>query len=133
MEQEYRYPINQWIYDLPGGAGSVDEEPEQAARRELEEELGLVAEDLQPLHTFYVNPGRSAWPVHLFLCTSTSQGHAQVDDPAEQVNLVSMPLPQLDALISAKEIVDPSLLIARTMAAVTGRLEPITPSRMSAG
>jgi ADP-ribose pyrophosphatase len=60
LTRQYRYPIGQWIFDLPGGAGEVDEEPIEAARRELEEELGLVAVDLRPLHSFYVNPGRSA-------------------------------------------------------------------------
>lgn len=40
-----------------------------------------------------------------------------------------MPLAELDALISANEIVDPSLLIARTMAAVAGFLPPIATKR----
>lgn len=39
--------------------------PRDAALRELEEEAGLVAGELIPLHTFFVNPGRSAWPVHV--------------------------------------------------------------------
>ncbi len=129
LTRQYRYPIDQWIYDLPGGAGDPGEEPAEAARRELEEELGLVAQDLRPLHTFYTNPGRSAWPVHLFTCTSTTVGTAHVDDPAEQIRLVRMPLARLDALLAAHQIVDSSLLIARAMAAVTGFLPPIRPCR----
>jgi ADP-ribose pyrophosphatase len=125
LTRQYRYPIGQWIFDLPGGAGEVDEEPIEAARRELEEELGLVAVDLRPLHSFYVNPGRSAWPVHVFACTSTSEGSAHLDDPIEQVRLVSMTVAQLDSLIASGEIVDPTLLIARAMAAVVGFLPRI--------
>lgn len=125
LTRQYRYPIDQWILDLPGGAGEVGEEPAEAARRELEEELGLVAKDLRPLHSFYVNPGRSAWAVHIFVCTSTEKGIAHTADPAEQVRLVSMSLAQLDSLIVAREIIDPTLLIARTMAAVVGFLPQI--------
>ena len=91
LARQYRYPIGCRIYDLPGGAGEACEEPTQAARRELEEELGLVAKDLTPLHSFYTNPGRSAWPVHLFTCTRTAEGTAKPDDPTEQVRLVQMP------------------------------------------
>ncbi|WP_285724481.1 NUDIX hydrolase [Psychromicrobium xiongbiense] len=122
LTRQYRYPIDRWIFDLPGGAGDAGEEPAAAARRELEEELGLVAHNLQLLHTFYVNPGRVAWPVHVFGCTTTSQGTASLDDPAEQVRLVRMPLRHLDELIVAGDIVDPTLLIARTMAAAKGLL-----------
>lgn len=122
LTRQYRYPIGQWIFDLPAGAGEAGEEPAEAARRELEEELGLVAQDLHPLHTFYPNPGRCAWPVHIFTCTATRQGTARIDDPAEQVRLVSLPLAQLDALIADREIIDPTLLIARLMAAATGFL-----------
>jgi len=73
LTRQYRYPINRWIYDLPGGAGAEDEIPAEAASCQLEEELGLIPNDLALLHTFFVNPGRSAWPEDLTsghtLCT----------------------------------------------------------------
>jgi 8-oxo-dGTP pyrophosphatase MutT (NUDIX family) len=84
LARQYRYPLDRWIFDLPGGAGHATETPEDAARRELEEELGLIATELVPLQTFFVNPGRAAWPVHLFLCvTETRPGVADTSDPAE--------------------------------------------------
>lgn len=33
LSRQYRYPLDRWIYDLPGGAGAEDETPERAARR----------------------------------------------------------------------------------------------------
>jgi len=73
LTRQYRYPINRWIYDLPGGAGAEDEIPAEAASCQLEEELGVIPNDLALLHTFFVNPGRSAWPEDLTsghtLCT----------------------------------------------------------------
>lgn len=126
LTRQYRYPIGRWITDLPGGAGGPGETPQEAAARELEEELGLVPAELVPLHTFFVNPGRTAWPVHLFLCaTGTSAGVADVSDPAEQVRPVRMTLRELDAAIASGEIVDPSLIVARACAAARGLLAPI--------
>ncbi|AJT40786.1 NUDIX domain-containing protein [Psychromicrobium lacuslunae] len=126
LSRQYRYPIDQWIYDLPGGGGELGEEPVEAARREVEEELGLIPENLRPLHVFFSNPARAAWPTHLFFSTSVSQGQAQ-NDPIEQVRLARMTLEELDLLIFQRKIIDPSLLVARTMAAATG-LMPVVRS-----
>jgi len=125
LARQYRYPIDRWILDLPGGAGAPAEAPEVAARRELEEELGLVADELVPLHAFAMNPGRSVWKTHVFLATSVRRGHAASDDPAEQVHAVRMPLTELDRLIAEGEILDPTLLVARAMAAAKGLLPPV--------
>ena len=129
LTRQYRFPINRWIYDLPGGAGAADEIPAAAARRELEEELGLIPNDLALLHTFFLNPGRSAWPVHVFVCdTGTRLGTADRSDPAEQVQLVRMSVSDLDAAIVTGEIVDPALIVARAAAAASGHLPPLGPS-----
>lgn len=126
LSRQYRYPIDRWILDLPGGAGNIGETPEAAARRELEEELGLVPRDLRWLHTFYVNPGRSAWPVHVFVCTATdASGEVDHSDPAEQVQLVRVPTSELDARIRSGEIVDPTLIVARATAALQADLPPL--------
>lgn len=129
LTRQYRYPLDRWIYDLPGGAGSEDETPVDAAARELEEELGLIPDVLIPLHTFFVNPGRAAWPVHLFLCGSgTSTGTVDDSDPSEQVESARIKLDELDAAIASGDIVDPSLIVARACAAARGLLPPLTRS-----
>lgn len=122
LTRQYRYPIDQWIYDLPAGGGNLGESPIDAAIRECEEETGLVAGSIEPLLTFSPNPGRSSWLVHLFIATAVDEGTADLSDPAEQVRVVRMPLVELDALIRAGGIVDPTLLIARTMATARGHL-----------
>ncbi|QOD43970.1 NUDIX hydrolase [Clavibacter zhangzhiyongii] len=126
LSRQYRYPLGRWILDLPGGAGDASEQPADAARRELEEELGLVATEIRPLRTYAVNPGRASWLVHVFACTApTTAGVADRSDPSEQVRLVRMPVVELDALIAAGGIEDPTLLIARAAAAEQGLLPPV--------
>ncbi|QIS38069.1 NUDIX hydrolase [Clavibacter capsici] len=128
LSRQYRHPLGRWILDLPGGAGDAAEEPAEAARRELEEELGLVAPELRHLRTYAVNPGRASWSVHVFACTSpTTAGTADRSDPSEQVRLVRMPVAELDGLIAAGGIEDPTLLIARAAAAEQGLLPPVAP------
>jgi 8-oxo-dGTP pyrophosphatase MutT (NUDIX family) len=126
LARQYRHPVGRWIYDLPAGAAEDGELPDAAVGREIEEELGVIAADLRPLHTFWMNPGRSAWATHIFVCTIDAEpGTVDVSDPAEQVRLARVPLRELDRLIADGEIIDPTLLIARTMAAVRGILPPL--------
>ncbi len=130
LSRQYRHPLGRWILDLPGGAGDAAERPVDAARRELEEELGLVAPEIRPLRTYAVNPGRASWLVHVFACTTpTTAGTADRSAPSAQVRRVRMPVVELDALIAAGGIEDPTLLIARAAAAEQGLLPPVAPAR----
>ena len=48
---QYRYAANYYSWEIPAGGGNPDEEPVEAARRELREEMGLTAESwLELLH-----------------------------------------------------------------------------------
>jgi 8-oxo-dGTP diphosphatase len=49
--QRKQHPFAGW-WAFPGGFVNVGETPEQAAKRELEEETGLAGVDLEQLHTF---------------------------------------------------------------------------------
>ena len=41
---QYRYGAGRYSWEIPAGGGDPDEEPIEAARRELREEMGLAAE-----------------------------------------------------------------------------------------
>jgi ADP-ribose pyrophosphatase len=120
LTHQYRYPIDQWIYDLPGGAAEAGENAEEAARREVLEELGVEVGVLTVLQSFYPNPGRAAWPVHLFFGSLIRQESPDGTDSWEQIGAARMPLSEVAALVRQGEIQDPSLLIAWQSAVLKG-------------
>ncbi len=60
--RQYRYPIGDWIYELPAGLIDEGESPEEAAVREMKEETGLdmvVCPDVDPIwqQPYYMGQG----------------------------------------------------------------------------
>lgn len=112
LSHQYRFPLNRWIFDLPGGGAVPDEDVEAAARRECQEEVGIIPKKLVKLAKFYPNPGRGDWPIHAFYCDEYEDGELDLTDPAEHVEKLLMPVAEFQELIDKQEIIDSALLVA---------------------
>ena len=55
IQREYSYPVDDILYQFPGGKIEEGETPEQAAQRELAEESNISVEDFQQIGTFRDN------------------------------------------------------------------------------
>lgn len=83
LEQEYRWPVAQVVYQIPGGLVDTDEDLVDSMRRELREETGLLAGELRYLGSFWNNPASSNGQCHVFLCRDFEDGNATQHDLAE--------------------------------------------------
>ena len=68
-----RYPIKQYLWELPGGKMDILETPEQCALRELEEETGYKTNQIERLIAYYPEPSFSTEALYIFLATSVTQ------------------------------------------------------------
>ena len=73
LVRQYRHPTVKYMLELPAGGLDDRERPEEAAARELEEELGLVAGKLEKLSEFFVSPGFCAEKMWLYLATDLTE------------------------------------------------------------
>ena len=112
LTHQYRFPLDKWIYDLPGGGRMKGETFEEAAQRECREEIGISPDNVIHLAEFYPNPGRSDWAANVFFCMYHSEVESVKDDPSEVVHKKIFTIKDVDRMIDKAEIVDPSLLIA---------------------
>lgn len=55
--RQYRYSIDRWIWELPAGSLKPGENPDEAAARECEEEIGLAPGKVTRLRGYYPTPG----------------------------------------------------------------------------
>jgi len=60
LTKQYRHPLGEIVYDIPGGAIEAGETPSQAALRELEEETGYTAEKIEWIGRFSRGPSSQA-------------------------------------------------------------------------
>jgi len=59
MIRNYRYTIEDELWELPAGTREPNETPIETARRELEEETGYRARTMTPQMEFYTSPGKA--------------------------------------------------------------------------
>ena len=68
--EQFRYPTYEkgpgWIQEVVAGGIKPDENPEEAIRREIEEEVGYRVQQLTPIATFYVSPGGTSERIFLY-------------------------------------------------------------------
>lgn len=57
LVRQYRYPVDQWLWELPAGSLDPGEEPEAAASRECHEEIGQVPRRAILVAAFLPTPG----------------------------------------------------------------------------
>ena len=106
VERQYRYPVGRVLTEIPAGKlDSKQEDHESAARRELREETGCVADELIDLGLFYPAPAYSDEAIRMFLARGLHMGEQDLDE-GEFLNVEYVPLEDLVRQVLAGEIPD---------------------------
>jgi ADP-ribose pyrophosphatase len=109
--RQFRYAVDQFLWEVPAGHIAPGESPEDTARRELVEETGYYARCLEKLVAVYPSPGFSDEMMHLFLATELEERAAcPEDDESIEVGLYS--LEDAEAMASTGQIRDGKTLLS---------------------
>ncbi len=86
MVRQYRHAAGENLLEIP--AGSLDKGEtsfEACARRELEEEIGVVADSLEEITSFYVSPGFLTEKMFVYLATglTKTEQNLEIDEILE--------------------------------------------------
>lgn len=104
--QQYRHPIRLRDWEVPAGLLDVAGEPPiETARRELAEEVDLVAERIEPLVSIFTTPGGNDEIVHLFLARGLSTAPHTFERSEEEadIRIEWVPLTEVvDAILAGR-------------------------------
>ncbi|MBP1737018.1 MAG: ADP-ribose pyrophosphatase [Oscillospiraceae bacterium] len=105
MVRQYRYAFSQVLLEIPAGKLNPGEEPLPAAMRELEEEAGVVPEELIDLGAIYPSPGFCDETLYLYLAKGLTRTFCHPDDD-EFLEVEAIPLDALIGQIMRNELSD---------------------------
>lgn len=107
--RQYRYTIDRYIWELPAGSLKPAEDPDAAAVRECEEEIGLVPGRIERLAAFYPTPGFCDELMIFYRCTDLGPPPADSSakkDEDEDIEPRTFTLDEARGLVASGEIVD---------------------------
>jgi ADP-ribose diphosphatase len=102
LVRQPREAVRERLLELPAGTREPDEEPLETAKRELEEEAGLIGGEWRLAATFFSTPGFCDERLHLYF----AEGLDRVDadpDADEEIELVRMPVAEVGSRLGEIE------------------------------
>ncbi len=122
LVHQFRHAAGGFIWEVPAGTLGTGESPQACARRELQEEAGLAADDWTALGSVFTAPGFCDERIHLFLARRLREAPGQLD--ADEVLTASrVPLAEALAMIRSGAISDAkSIAGLYRAAALLGRI-----------
>ena len=112
MERQYRYAHRRVFYEIP--AGKLDfpgEDPLEAAKRELREETGAIAETYTFLGELDTTPAMVDEKIYMYLAEGITFGERALDED-EFLTVETAPLSELVEKVMNGEIADAKTQIA---------------------
>jgi ADP-ribose pyrophosphatase len=114
--KQYRYAVNKDLWELPAGSVDEGESPEQAARRECHEEIGLVPATIVRLSAMYPTPGYCDEEMVFFRLSGLEKTDEQAHvDEDEDIEAKTFELRDAREMVRRGEIVDMKTVVALSL------------------
>lgn len=111
MVRQYRIAVRQALLEIPAGLVEPGESPQDAAQRELQEEVGVKANRLDYLMDAYASPGFTDEKLSLFLARDLEESKLPLDS-TEFLTVEEHNLDDLYRMVLNFEVVDAKTIIA---------------------
>ncbi|MCP4642982.1 MAG: NUDIX hydrolase [bacterium] len=110
LVRQFRIACGRYVIELPAGRLESDEPPEHRAACELEEEVGYRAGRLVHVATCLVSPGFTNQRDYIYLAFDLTRTQQNLETE-ERIELVHIPLNELDARLTAMEFDDAKTVV----------------------
>ncbi|GAA0825522.1 NUDIX domain-containing protein [Clostridium tertium] len=105
LVEQFRLPLNKTLLEIPAGKLNKKEDPMDCAKRELQEETGYVAKEIEYLGSIATAPGFCDEIIHLYKAWNLSLGEKNEDED-EFTSVKVLNINDLKEMIKKGEIID---------------------------
>ncbi|WP_294186599.1 NUDIX hydrolase [uncultured Clostridium sp.] len=105
LVEQFRLALNRTILEIPAGKLNKNEKAIECARRELQEETGYIAKNLEYLGSIATAPGFCDEIIHLYKATDITLGEKNEDED-EFTNVKIMNIKKVREMIKKGDIID---------------------------
>lgn len=105
LVRQYRYAVDKELLELPAGSIDSGETAEEAAVRELREEIGYRPAKLERLGGFYAAPGYCTEYLHFFRASGLRKSPLTAED-TDEIEVVAVDVEDIPGLITSGRICD---------------------------
>jgi len=102
---QYRYPLNEYSWEIPMGGGLVEHDILASAQRELKEETGLLAARWTRIARLHTSNSVTDEEGFVFLAEDLTQGELEPEE-TEDLRLWKLPLAEAIRMVMADRITD---------------------------
>ncbi len=103
---QWRYTLGEWSWEIPEGGGSFSEDPLDAAKRELREETGMVAQEWKLLQRIHLSNSVSDEEGFIFLAENLTPGESELEDTEADLKSWKVPLSDAIRMVDEGKITD---------------------------
>jgi len=104
LVRQYKHGIGKQVTELPAGFVDKNENPDDAAKRELEEETGYVADDIVKIGEYVRDPTRKNSHIHVYKAVNAKLEKDQNLDHGENIEIILVDENKLIEMIKNKDI-----------------------------
>ena len=110
--EQYRETIENVALELPAGMIEKDEDPKEAARREIEEETGIKSKSIEYLTSCFTSAGYTAEKIYIYVAKDLEYGNQHLDETEEILNIRKIHIEDAMKMILEDKIDHASVYIA---------------------
>ncbi len=102
---QWRYPLNQYSWEIPEGGGKIGIDPLDSAKRELKEETGIEAKNYEHILTLHLSNSASDETAYVYIARELSFGASEPEE-SEDITVKKVHLEEAFQMVREGSITD---------------------------